>query len=152
MKQQQIKYQIKNAKKNDILCHLNTCNDYFTPSLSSRVKLNTFSEKIYSSAISFEAWNENILIGLVSCYFNKNKTGFINHASVIREFHKMGIFKKLLNSCINYGKELKFQSIKLEVEKENHIAKNIYLNLGFKFLSLNNNFISMQLHLDKEEI
>ena len=133
------------ATKYEILNHLLEVDNLFTPHLSSKVNLKSFSLQIYDCAITIEAWNENKLVGLLSAYFNdfKNKSGFINHIAVSSKFQNLGISIKLLKKSFAYAKKNEFKSINLEVAKKNTIAMDIYIKLGFKSIDENTNNIIM---------
>ncbi|RLA79190.1 MAG: hypothetical protein DRG78_13450 [Epsilonproteobacteria bacterium] len=128
-----IEYKIKTLRKDDILNYLLCCNKDFIPVLDLNTDLNEFSDKIFENTITFEAWNKQTLIGLTSAYFNdfENQTGFINHVSVLKEYRRKHISKSLLTQCINYAIKKGFESIKLEVTKDNMAAIDLYNKLGF---------------------
>ena len=57
--------------------------------------LENGSFKIYKNAIRFETWHNQILVGLLSSYFNDtiSKKGFINHIAVKCDYKQQGISK-----------------------------------------------------------
>ena len=60
-----IDYNTKTALVEDIYFHLKECNYNFIPPLDEKVNIMNYSKKIYEKAITFEAWNEKILIALI---------------------------------------------------------------------------------------
>lgn len=121
-----ITYSINNSTKNEILNHLVSCNNDFIPSLSSRVDINDFSNKMYKNSIRFEAW-DNTLVGLVGAYLNSpTKIGFITNMSIIYSYQNLGIAKHLLLDCIDYAKTNDFIKIRLEVNPNNQKAIKLY--------------------------
>lgn len=144
-----INYQIKIAITADILKHFKMCNKNFISLLETRINLKDFAGKIFYKTITFEAWNNNNLIGLLSCYFNDNTKflGFINHVSVCKEFQGKGISRNLLKMCIQYGIKNGFKKISLEVAVDNYVAISLYKKNGFIKLGSNNGFMVMELFL-----
>lgn len=140
-----IYYKIKTATEEDILSYLQKCSSDFNPSLDSTVDLHEFALKIYNHAITFEAWADEILISLLGMYCNdsEEKIAFINHVSVLKPYKRIGISKKLFDQCIEYAKEKRFLSIRLEVAKNNKAANNLYAQYGFIILDTQNNKIKM---------
>ena len=141
-----INYKIDSASERDINNHLNRCDGDFIPKLSSRVNINDFSKKIAEKTTTFEAWNGQILAGMLSAYFNNPeiKTGYINNISVIREYVGNGIASKLLDMCIDYAKEYSFKEVRLEVFKDNIRAIELYKKFGFRIFKNNNDFMIMR--------
>lgn len=139
-------YKINTATKKEIYNHLIICNDIFIPKLNTRIDISTFSDKIFEKAIKFEAWHNNILIGLVSAYFNnlETGTGFINNVSVLPEYHKKGIASQLIKNSEDYAKKNNFRQIQLEVNKNNFSAVNLYKKNKFYPVENNGDFIIMK--------
>lgn len=148
MSDNNIIYQIKTAKQNDVLLHLKLCNDEFIPKLNARVNLEEYSIKIHQNAITFEAWNQNQLIGLIATYFNQEHLfGFITNVSVAKNHMGTGIASKLLEMCINYATTNQYQTIKLEVNKENIPAINFYKKYNFTEIETKTDSLLMNLSL-----
>ena len=62
-------------------------------------------------------------------YFRQKITGF----GVLTEYQGKGLSKLLLSKSLAFAKEIGLQ-IKLEVHKNNIIAKKLYKNASFKYL------------------
>lgn len=141
-----IYYKIKTANEDEIFSHLWECNNNFIPLLSSRVDIKRFTRKIFENTVTFEAWSTVKLTGLLSAYFNDTvyHTGYINHASVIKEYMGKGIATELLSMCIEYAIELDFTEIKLEVSTNNGDAIRLYRRNGFYEVDTNGEFIRMK--------
>ena len=141
-----IVYNIKTCNDNEIFFHLKECDNNFIPPLSTRVDLRDFSKKIYEKTITFEAWSETILVGLVSCYYNdpENRSGFINNVSIIKNYMGKGIAANLLNMSIDYAKQNNIVEVKLEVSNNNIAAILLYKKIGFVDLSYKGEFIVMK--------
>lgn len=145
-KMNKINYKISHAKEEDILCHLNECNSLFSPSLSTRVNIEAFAKKIILNAVTFEAWDSESLIGLVSAYFN-NDFAYINHVAVAPLYLRKGIARKLVENCISFAIKKNVREIKLEVSKSNEKALTLYFSLGFVHDSLSAHSQILKLNL-----
>ena len=88
MLQEEICYKIRTATFNDVLQHLAKCNENFIPALNEKVDIIAYSQKIAENSITFEAWINNELLGLIAAYFNdgKKKTAFITNVSTIKKY------------------------------------------------------------------
>ncbi len=128
-----INYKTKSALTEEIYSHLKECNENFIPPLEEKVNIMNYSKKIFENAITFEAWNEKILVGLIAAYLNdtENKSAFITNVSTIKSYMGKGIAKELMKMCINYSKNYNFKEINLEVSSKNADALNLYLKYGF---------------------
>lgn len=139
-------YKTKQAKEDHIYLHLCDCDDNFMPPLSRRVDLKDFAAKIADKTITFEAWDGNALIGLVSAYFNEyeNLVGFINNVSVVRHYMKRNIGSSLIKMCVDYAKMNGFKNIRLEVLPSNTAAIHLYEKHGFERHSEKDKSLIMQ--------
>jgi len=123
-----VKLRTKTASEREILNHLSECSNSFSSPLSNRVNLISYAKKIFEKAITFEAWDEDNLVGLIAAYFNDSKRpiGYITHVSVLPEFEGTGIGSQLLLNCINYAVQQDYCEIRLEVNKLDIKAINLY--------------------------
>lgn len=127
----ELSLRIKTANEKDIFEHLAECNNNFIPPLSERLDLTNYSNKIFEKSITFEAWHNDSLIGLIAAYFNDNEKGFITNVSVVQKYLGKGIATLLMNNCINYAKRNNFNVILLEVNNNNESAIKLYMKFGF---------------------
>ena len=112
MVKEKITYKTKKANKKEIYLHLIQCNDEFIPKLDTRVNIEEYSNKIEQFAITFEAWNNEQLVGMIATYLNQeNELGFITNVSVLKDYMGAGIASKLLEMCINYVANKNFNSL-----------------------------------------
>lgn len=128
-----VSYSINSATKNNIQNHLKRCNTLFNPHLSTYVNIEEYADKIKSNAYTFEAWDNEQLIGLVACYLNNSDTkqGYITNVSVEKNYQGKGIAKKLVQQTIDKAIALKFKTLFLEVNVNNSSAISLYQSLGF---------------------
>jgi len=128
----EIIYTTAKASSGQIEEHLQVCNKAFIPPLSEKVNIGAYAQKIFANAITFEAWKETVLIGLIAAYENKeNCFFFITNVSVLPTFSEKGIGATLLQACIKRSKEQEMKLVKLEVNKKNKPAIKFYQKYGF---------------------
>ena len=84
--------------------------------------------------ISLGAFNEDELVGVITCDFNEFDAD-IEGVVVKKEYRKMGIGALLINELQKKLIDEKKEKIFLEVRKSNLIAKKLYEKMGFKSLS-----------------
>ena len=143
-----IVFAIKKAAENDIYSHLVRCDEEFSPRLSTRVDLSEYSGKLHESSITFEAWNEGLLISLVAGYFNdKGKRVYISNVSTEKIHWGKGLGKKLIVNLIEFAKTKKFNDIRLDVYMENSKAIQLYEHLNFIKTERKNDFFTYELAL-----
>lgn len=129
-----ITYQTKTATEKNIFLHLTECNNNFTPPLSERTGLASYAKKIFENAVTFEAWDDDQLIGLIAAYVGADdkKSMFITNISVKKEFMGKGIASLLLKNCISYSVMNNYFEINLEVNRHNSPAIIFYEKHQFK--------------------
>lgn len=128
-----IEFKIKTADAENVLIHLNKCKDNFIPVLDKTVDITEYSKKIVENSVTFEAWVNKDLTGLIAAYFNdmENHSGFITNVSVVSEYAGRGLASELLKNCIHYAIENNFKEINLEVSPENEQAIRLYKRHDF---------------------
>ncbi len=143
-----VSFRIKTASEEDISSHLHCCSDHFIPPLIQRVDIEEYSKKIFDKAITFEAWHDRVLIGLVAAYINNANgcSAYITNVSVNLDFVGKGIATALMNKCLEYSKQSNMRHIALEVEKINYSALRLYEKLGFKEAKTRDSSVLMKLY------
>jgi len=146
-----IKYQVKTATEKDILWHLNECNNNFLPPLTDRVDINAYAKKIFEKAVTFEAWNNDNLIGLIAAYIGASVPTlvFITNVSVTKAYMGLGIASVLLRKCIAHAVEINCFEIHLEVYKDNIAAINFYKKYTFTQSGTKDDNLLMKLEIKK---
>lgn len=128
----QVYYQINKATEKDIKTHLEAVSQLFIPALSDRVDIKTYSRKIRINALTFEAWHNNQLIGLIACYLNiQQNEVFITNVSILKEYQNSGIALHLMENILNDIQIRRFPQIRLKVYDDNHKAISFYKKNGF---------------------
>jgi len=129
---QPVYYKTSSASYDELLDHLRLCDEYHTPKLSERLDIPSYAKKLFENSVTFEAWSENKLIGLIAVYFNNEKQGFISNVSVSGEHMKKGIATMLLQHCIKGAVRKHISSLSLEVSSNNETAITLYEKSGFQ--------------------
>ncbi|MCO5947238.1 GNAT family N-acetyltransferase [Mucilaginibacter flavidus] len=145
-----LEYKINAALADDLHTHLSNCSGSFTPELSERVNIATYAAKIAANAVTFEAWDDRSLIGLIAAYFNDDAhiCGYITSVSVYRDYKGKGLASTLLRQCITYGKKNDFKEIFLEVNKLNFAAIQLYKKYNFEQKNKQGDYVVMHLVLN----
>ncbi|MCD4696859.1 MAG: GNAT family N-acetyltransferase [Bacteroidales bacterium] len=79
-----------------------------------------------------EEKESNEIIGSSWITFDQRRL-YLHHFAIHPDFQGRGLSKLLLKSSLEFAKE-QGKQIKLEVHKNNQIAKELYVNAGFKYL------------------
>jgi len=123
---------INTATAMQIAEHLRFGESDFVEHLMEQVNIEGYAIKIKKYGCTFEAWNDNQLIGLVAAYLNKEKrTGFITNVSVLPGWQSCGIGNQLLRHCIGNLEEAGVEQIALEVLSVREKAMRLYSKHGF---------------------
>lgn len=147
----EVNYTLNSLGKNEILDHLRACDNFFIPILSQRVDLETYARKIFNKSQRFEAVVEGSLVGLISVYFDysRKQSGFISNVSVDPRFFGRGVAKQLLTKCIDYSRQKRIRSLRLEVSSKNQAAQGLYRSFAFEEKEFIQSIVIMHLDLEK---
>lgn len=144
-----VKYFVNKASEAEIADHLRCCDADFVPTLSNRVKILDYAQKIASKAARFEAWADDTLVGLVAAYCNDRETrvSHITSVSVVKLWTGKGVAASLINNCVMYAKNAGMLQIVLEVATDNMPAIKLYRKNGFGAGKTSERFVLMKLNL-----
>ncbi len=143
-----VDYKIKQALEKNIFFHLEECKNDFIPPLEQKINIKEYAKKIFDKAVTFEAWHNKKLSGLVAAYFNqKTSIAFITNVSVIKSMMGKGVASVLLKNCIEAAMQKKIKEIQLEVDKNNFAAVSFYKKFNFTNAGFNNDSIIMKLEI-----
>lgn len=146
-----IEYKTSSLDIAALLQHFEYCDSFYVPRLSERINLVDYAQKITVNACTFEAWEGEGLLGVVSAYLNRTPYGFITDVSVKPESKGKGIAKNLVRNCIDAAQnEYGLCGLKLEVYLENRQALNLYKTLGFIVHSKRDQVLEMILNFRGE--
>lgn len=131
-----ISYSVNLSGASEITAHLFRVDAGFEPTLSSRVDIPAYAQKLHDRAVRFEAWMGEELVGLVASYCNQpdGSMAFVTSVSVWSECQGQGIGGRLMRQCIEHVRGLEVGQIELEVNKLNLSAIALYQKLGFNML------------------
>lgn len=126
-------YKISSASLENIRDHLLLCEGVFNIPLSARVNVDSYAQKLFTKAITFEAWKNVELIGLVATYCNSPgmDSAFITNVSVEPRWQGNGIATQLMVNCLRHISEMGFKKIEMEVDLRNSRAIFLYSKIGF---------------------
>jgi ribosomal protein S18 acetylase RimI-like enzyme len=144
-----IAYRVDTATVELITAHLTQCDAYFVPVLSRRVALPDYASKICTHAVRFEAWSDDVLVGLLAVYCNdqERRDAYITSVSVLADRRGEGIATQLLRSCFDYAKLLGLRRIGLEVASDHRTAIHLYEKCGFSVGETSGSFVKMNFDL-----
>lgn len=129
----QLIFDTNRADARAIVAHLQACDAQFVPRLSDRVDLPSYGAKLAAHAISFEAWSEGALVGLVSGYANapNRLDSFVSNVSVLPDWQGRGIARRLLSAFVLHARTAGFVRVVLSVNACNDRARAFYRKHGF---------------------
>ena len=88
--------------------------------------------KLGGKLLIMEDVNNNKIIG-TSWLTTDGRRLYLHHFGILPEYQGKGLSKLLLSASNKFAIQLG-QQIKLEVHKDNYVAKNLYKNYGFQYL------------------
>lgn len=114
---------------------------FFVPSLSSKVNINDYSMKLINNADNFLLLNKQNEIGLLSMYTNnylKNEA-YISSIVLMPKHHGKSLSQYLIEFGCEYAFSVGMKTIKLEVSKANGRALAFYIKNKFTIIKEENN-------------
>ena len=125
---------LRNNLSKDRLCrYLELIDDSFSPSLSDRINLDVFAEKLikHGEIISIVE-NDDVLAGIGFYANDQNEyQAYVTFISVNKQYRRLGYADKLINEAMVVAKEKKMKKMALSVKKDNIGAVNLYKKHGF---------------------
>jgi len=150
----QVVYSVNRSSASEITAHLLRADAGFEPTLSSRIDIPAYAQKLHDRAVRFEAWMGEVLVGLVASYCNEADGGkaFVSNVSVWSECQGQGIGGRLMRQCIENVRCLEVGQIELEVDKRSLPAIALYQKLGFNMLRETGSTLTMIMKLERKAI
>lgn len=135
-----------------IAAHLRACDDTFVPTLSSRVDIDEYAQKLAARSRRFEAWSNGVLVGLLAVYCNDldGRIAYITSVSVMPVWRGHGIASRLIARCVENAAALGHMAIELEVGTRNEAALGLYEKHGFLPVRASAQTTNLRLALGKE--
>jgi ribosomal protein S18 acetylase RimI-like enzyme len=142
-------FAIKTASEEQIRNHLESCDFLFEPPLHRQVEVSAYARKIVERGVTFEAWVEGTLAGLLAAYFNDqaSRRGFVTIVSIVSNFQHFGIAGQLMRNAVSYGASEGFKTLVLDVNSTNAVAIALYVKHGFMITKTVNDKLTMELTL-----
>lgn len=106
--------------------------------LSSRVDIDTYAKKLSDFSDFSICRDGECIVGMISCYTNRPPMGYISNVCIKSSYQGQRIFSVLLHKLVDQVKENGIKIIRLEVDKNNTKAINIYLHCGFSIVAYGN--------------
>ena len=140
-----LRFLVGTGTERDIRDHLLACDAQFRPRLSDRVDIGEYARKVAELALTIEAWNGTLLVGLVAAYVATNgESCYITNVSVLPGFTGRGIATRLLRNLVTDPACRDVTAILLEVSKQSVEASRLYFSVGFRPASESGDRVLMQ--------
>ena len=147
-----VEWRVNAANAALIAAHLRACDDTFVPTLSSRVDIDEYAQKLAAKSERFEAWSNGVLVGLLAVYCNDfdGRIAYITSVSVMPVWRGHGIASRLIVRCVENAVALGHTAIELEVGTRNEAAARLYEKHGFLSVRASAQTTTLRLALGKE--
>ncbi len=124
-----ITYKINCSNTDDIIKHLSAVDGDYAIRLSDRIDINEYACKLFEKSERIEAWDYDVLVGLVAFYNNSiSNIVYVSNVSVIKEYRTYGIASILLTDLKNMVIKKSITKIVLEADDS---LMNFYKKNGF---------------------
>lgn len=125
-------FSINESTPVDILNHFSLCEPSIFTNLEKKVNVHEYIQKIFHKADRYEIWKGNTMIAFIAIYTNRGPQfpAYISNVSVIENETSKGNGGRLMDFLIHDLKEKNFNSIELEVLKNNNKAISLYKSKG----------------------
>ena len=110
---------------------INDVSDDFIPSLTDRLDINEYFEKLKTYASYSIAYKDNRVAGIVLFYCNNydTKSAYITLLAVRKEYRRMHIASMLLERTIEFVRMENMETV--SIHTNNEYAKDCYVKTGF---------------------
>jgi ribosomal protein S18 acetylase RimI-like enzyme len=139
-------YKVGTASREQMRQHLQVCDDNFTPPLSSRVDLDAYTDKLFEKAVSWEAWDGELLVGMLNVYLNdrSSRTGYLTNITVLREYLGQGIGSALMKMGLEYAWKLGFERVRAEMWRDNPPMHRLVATAGFRVVDDRGDWVQIE--------
>lgn len=142
-----LSYSLQKPTFEELLEFFYNTDDDFTIPLRTFLDLETYVRKLYIHASIYTCREDNKIVGVLCCYTNRPPEAYISHICVAKAFQHQGIFSTLHKMLVSHCLEKSITSISLQVNKENTLAYNLYIALGYSIISQTDTQYTLQLSL-----
>lgn len=110
-------YKVNCSNADNIIRHLFAVDGDYAIRLSDRIDINEYAYKLFEKSERIEAWDNDVLVGLVA-YYNNSTTNsvYVSNVSVIKEYRTCGIASVLLTDLKNIVVKKRIAKIVLEAD------------------------------------
>ncbi len=145
----QFVYKQKKVDDVEALNILNRFDMMFSPSLSSKVNIESYSQKLSQYANWILCTNNEEIVGYIAFYRNMEKgVDYISSICVIDKYRNQHVAMKMLSFMISHA-PVEIKDIKLECRKNNESALYFYEKNGFEVINGNETTYLMRKQLKK---
>ena len=144
------KFAASSCSAAQIAKHLVRCDNAFVPPLSSRTDIAEYAAKLRDRAFTFEAWQADVLVGLVGMYMDVAAgTAFISNVSVDPLHVGEGTGSRLLAEALAFARRSGVVRVSLEVSRGAAGAIRLYARHGFVVARADAQALGMQLDIQR---
>lgn len=140
-----LEFRINDSTEAEIRDHLFLCDQHFVPPLSERTDIHHYAKKLREYALTCEAWQQRLLVGLVAAYLNPTEGScYISNVSVLSNHAGQGLATRLVKTLLTHVLTLNITRASLEVSAQCQPALRLYQKLGFQVVANRGDMCSMQ--------
>lgn len=125
-------------------CLLMELDSVLIPTLSSRVNIVEYADKLAQKADLFYVKYKGQDIGNCAIYLNNQENGFISSFAIKKEWQKKGIGSCIWKEILSVLKERNIKQVNLKVHDINKTAIAFYKSIGFKEQMQRDDWIDMK--------
>lgn len=129
---------------------LETDAEFLAP-LSLRVNLKSYARKLSEYSDFSLCYEEDQLVGMISCYTNQPPIGYISNVCVKKQYQGRGVFSTMFQGLLYNMESRGIHILRLEVDCQNDIAYGIYRHVGFQELEYRSDTDKVLMELVLEE-
>lgn len=98
------------------------------------LNLEEYACKLKANAELVELWHNGKLVGLCACYMNnfEAKGAYISHIAILETYRGLKLGEYLISQVEQKAKSKGFDSMQLEVSKDNTAAYRFYQKMGYE--------------------
>lgn len=127
--------QPNSSDKNRVYSFLTKVDNQYHTSLSERVNLVSYAEKLALNAFNFFLMEASVDIAHASIYHNKSKSVvFLSNIAILEKYAGYGLGTLLLKKIEEFSIANNVKSISLEADANSKMLKDFYVGRGFELI------------------
>ena len=139
------------TNKSEVVKVLLNLGQHIIPTLSERVSIEEYAEKLAAHADMFYLIVNQEIVGNLAIYLNK-KNGYVTSFVIHPNYQKMGYGKELWYEAKEEAVKKGIEIIYLEVFIQNNQAREFYIKQGFKIEKEENGWITMKKNIGEKNV